>query len=94
LDIEKRLQEAVQSYWDARGKNKEKQIEGGKIDAGTRSEVTGGAQMSAMKVLVADILFDAGLKKPWLQILRARRLPNPAKISTFTASWLRSEAML
>jgi len=30
LDIEKRLQEAVQSYWDARGKNKEKQIEGGR----------------------------------------------------------------
>jgi hypothetical protein len=41
LDIKKRLKQAVQSYWDARGKNREKQIEGGKIDAGTRGEVTG-----------------------------------------------------
>ena len=45
LDIDKRLQEAVQSYWDARAKNKEKQVKSGKIDAGTRGEVTGGTQM-------------------------------------------------
>jgi len=49
LQIEKRLRDAVQSYWDARAKNKEKQIEGGKMDAGTRGEVTGGAQMGAME---------------------------------------------
>jgi hypothetical protein len=45
LNIDKRLREAVQSYWNARAANKEKQQEGGKIDAGTRSEVTGGTQM-------------------------------------------------
>jgi hypothetical protein len=76
LDIDKRLQEAVQSYWDARGKNKEKQIEGGKIDAGTRGEVTGGAQMGAMEVLVADILFDAGLKKLDVKTRTALELPG------------------
>lgn len=65
MDIKKRLQQAVQSYWDARAKNKEKQIEGGKIDAGTRGEVTGGSQMGAMEVLVADILCDAG-SKSWM----------------------------
>ena len=63
MDTRRRLQKAVQSYWDARVKNKEKQVEGGRIDAGTRSEVTGGAQMGAMEVLVADILCEAGLKK-------------------------------
>jgi restriction endonuclease XhoI-like protein len=63
LDIEKRLQEAVQSYWDARAKNKEKQLQSGKIDAGTRGEVTGGTQMGALEVLVADILCEAGLKR-------------------------------
>jgi hypothetical protein len=63
LDIEKRLQKAVQSYWDARTNNREKQVAGGKIDAGTRGEVTGGSQMGAMEVLVADILMEAGLKK-------------------------------
>lgn len=76
LDIDKRLQEAVQSYWDARAKNKEKQVEGGKIDAGTRGEVTGGTQMGAMEVLVADILADAGLKKLDVKTRTALELPG------------------
>jgi hypothetical protein len=76
LDIEQRLQEAVQSYWDARGKNKDKQVEGGRIDAGTRSEVTGGTQMGAMEVLVADILCDAGLKKIDVRTRTSLELPG------------------
>lgn len=76
MDIDKRLQEAVQSYWDARTKNKEKQVEGGKIDAGTRGEVTGGTQMGAMEVLVADILADAGLKKLDVKTRTALELPG------------------
>jgi hypothetical protein len=76
LDIDKRLQEAVQSYWDARAKNKEKQVEGGKIDAGTRGEVTGGTQMGAMEVLVADLLADAGLEKLDVRTRTALELPG------------------
>lgn len=76
MDIEKRLRQAVQSYWDARGKNREKQIEGGKIDAGTRGEVTGGSQMGAMEVLVADILCDAGLKKIDVKTRTSLELPG------------------
>lgn len=76
MNIEKRLQGAVQSYWDARAKNKEKQIEGGKIDAGTRGEVTGGSQMGAMEVLVADILCDAGLKKLDIKTRTSLELPG------------------
>jgi hypothetical protein len=76
LDIDKRLQKAVQSYWDARSKNKEKQIEGGKIDAGTRGEVTGGAQMGAMEVLVADVLCEAGLKTIDVKTRTSLELPG------------------
>jgi len=76
LDIDKRLQEAVQSYWDGRTKNKEKQVKGGKIDAGTRGEVTGGTQMGALEVLVADILCDAGLKKIDIRTRTALELPG------------------
>lgn len=76
MNIDKRLREAVQSYWDARAANKEKQQEGGKIDAGTRSEVTGGTQMGAMEVLVADILCDAGLKKIDVKTRTALELPG------------------
>ncbi len=76
MDIEKCLQEAVQSYWDARGKNKEKQVQSGKIDAGTRGEVTGGTQMGALEVLIADILCDAGLKKLDIRTRTALELPG------------------
>lgn len=62
LNIDKRLQAAVQSYWNARRRNKEKQVKSGKIDAGTRGEVTGGTQMGGLEVLVSDILCEAGLK--------------------------------
>jgi hypothetical protein len=76
LDIEKRLQKAVQSYWDARRKNKEKQVTSGRIDAGTRGEVTGGTQMGALEVLVADILCNAGLKKLDIRTRTALELPG------------------
>ena len=76
MDIDKRLQNAVQSYWDARAKNKEKQVEGGKIDAGTRGEVTGGTQMGAMEVLVADILCEAGLEKIHVKMRTSLELPG------------------
>jgi hypothetical protein len=76
LDTEKHLKKAVQGYWDARASNKEKQIQGGKIDAGTRSEVTGGSQMGAMEVLVADILCEAGLKKVDVKTRTSLELPG------------------
>lgn len=76
MDIEKRLQAAVQSYWNARRQNKEKQVKSGKIDAGTRGEVTGGTQMGALEVLVSDILCQAGLKKLDVRTRTALELPG------------------
>ena len=76
MDTERRLKQAVQSYWDARTRNQDKQIAGGKIDAGTRSEVTGGSQMGAMEVLVADILRDAGLDKLDIKTRTSLELPG------------------
>ncbi len=76
MDINRPLRNAVRSYWNARAGNKEKQIQGGKIDAGTRGEVTGGSQMGAMEVLVADILCEAGLKKLDVRTRTALELPG------------------
>lgn len=76
MDIDKRLRNAVQSYWDARRKNKAKQVQSGKIDAGTRGEVTGGTQMGALEVLVSDILCEAGLKKLDVRTRTALELPG------------------
>ena len=76
LNIDKRLHAAVQSYWNARRKNKAKQVKSGKIDAGTRGEVTGGTHMGALEVLVSDILCDAGLKKVDIRTRTALELPG------------------
>lgn len=75
-DLNLLLQEAVQSYWDARARNKEKQVESDKIDAGTRGEVTGGTQMGALEVLVADILCAAGLNRLDIGTRTALELPG------------------
>lgn len=76
MDIDKRLQDAVQSYWDARAKNKAKQVKSGRIDAGTRGEVTGGTQMGSLEVLVADILCAAGLKQLDIRTRTGLELPG------------------
>lgn len=76
IDIGTRLQEAVQSYWDARASNRKKQVESGKIDAGSRGEVTGGTQMGALEVLVADVLCEAGLKRLDVRTRTALELPG------------------
>ncbi|MCS6306205.1 MAG: restriction endonuclease [Nitrospira sp.] len=56
--------------------NKEKQVQSGKIDAGTRGEVTGGTQMGALEVLVSDILCESGLKKVDVRTRTALELPG------------------
>lgn len=61
MDLEDRFRAAVQSYWTARRAQKEKQVEKGVIDAGTRGAVTGGTQMGALEVLVSDLLEEPGL---------------------------------
>lgn len=76
MDIEARLQDAIQSYWTARAKNLEKQKQSGRIDAGTRGEVTGGTQMGALEVLIADILCDAGLERLDVRTRTALELPG------------------
>ena len=76
MDIDRGLQKAVQSYWDARARNKEKQIQSGRLDAGTRGEVTGGTQMGGLELLVADILCEAGLKRLDVRTRTALELPG------------------
>jgi hypothetical protein len=51
-------------------------MEGGKIDAGTRGEVTGGSQMGALEVLVTDILCEAGLNKLQIRTRTSLELPG------------------
>lgn len=76
IEVDLRLKKAIQSYWNARAKNKEKQAASGKLDAGARGEVTGGTQMAALEALVADILCEAGLKRLDVRTRTSLELPG------------------
>lgn len=75
-DIDDRFREAVQSFWDARDRQQQKQIEAGKIDAGTRGAVTGGTQMGGLETLLTDLLVNAGLNHDDVRARTALELPG------------------
>ena len=76
IDVDARFREAVRHYWTARSQQKKKQEEHGQIDAGTRGAVTGGTQMGALEVLIADILVEAGLDQADVRTKTALELPG------------------
>jgi cysteine synthase len=51
INIEERFRDAILHYWSACQKQQVKQVEGGKIDAGTRGAVTGGTRTGTLEVL-------------------------------------------
>lgn len=75
-DLEQRFQDAVQSFWDARAHQQQKQVDAGKIDAGTRGAVTGGSQMGALETLLTDVLLSAGLASDHIRARTALELPG------------------
>jgi hypothetical protein len=54
---------AVRRYWVVREGQAQRQRETGKLDAGLRGAVTGGAHMDAMAELMESIFIDASYKK-------------------------------
>jgi hypothetical protein len=76
IDIEKRFQKAAQYFWSDRLGQQQKQLKGGRSDAGQRASVTGGTQMSAFEMLVADILIEAGLDKLHIKTKTSLELPG------------------
>jgi hypothetical protein len=75
-DLDERFQDAVRSFWDARERQQQKQVEAGKIDAGTRGAVTGGTQMGALETLLTDVLIDAGISRAHIRARTALELPG------------------
>jgi len=60
-DYEQRFQDAVRDFWTIRGSQAERQRLEGKLDAGTRGAVTGGAHLNSVALLLADVFTDAGI---------------------------------
>jgi hypothetical protein len=59
----KRFEEAVRSYWKVRDSQAAKQLEAGKVDAGTRGQATGGAHLDAVAQLLEDVFVEAGFPR-------------------------------
>lgn len=76
MTLDERFLQAVQAFWDVRTAQMRKQQESGRVDAGSRGAVTGGAQMDQMTALLVDILEEAGLSRIDIHTDTALELPG------------------
>ena len=76
MDIDRRLQESVQSFWTGRDAQAGRQKEAGKVDAGIRGTVTGGQHMGALETLIVDMLIAAGLTELDIKVKSKLELPG------------------
>ncbi len=70
-----KIKAAVSYYWNTRALQKAKQEKGGKTDHGSRSAVTGGAQMDGFIDLFCSVISQTGI--PEENIFRKRKLELP-----------------
>jgi hypothetical protein len=76
-DLQKRLNAAIQHFWNTRETQAQKQgVSSGSKDAGARSAVTGGAQMNGFVNLVRDLLCESGLPKAHVYCEKYIELPG------------------
>ncbi len=76
MDIDARYRDAIQYIWTGRLKQREKQAEAGKIDAGSRGDVTGGGHMGALELLVKDLLIELGIQENEVYTKQKLELPG------------------
>ena len=62
-DLQLRLKNAISFYWRTREDQSKKQKDQGNSDQGSRSAVTGGAQMDGIIKLLTEIIIEAGIPK-------------------------------
>lgn len=70
------IQKAVSRYWQTRAVQKSKQEKGGKSDQGSRSAVTGGAQMDGFIDLFSLLITQAGMPERYIFRKKTVELPG------------------
>ena len=76
IDIDSRFRGAVQYIWTGRLRQRDKQVEAGKIDAGSRGDVTGGGHMGALELLVKELLTEFGMNEADIFTKKKLELPG------------------
>ncbi len=74
-DLSQYVSQAVIQYWQTRQMQSEKQAISGRSDQGTRSAVTGGAQMGGFIRLITELIIEAG--GDHANIFHSKRLELP-----------------
>ncbi len=72
-NYEKKAVQSIKDFWGNRAMARQKQIEAGKVDAGSRDEVTAGKNMDGFVALMIDLVKANGLKDA--TIIREGRIP-------------------
>ena len=72
-NYQKKAAESVKAFWGNRDAARQKQIEAGKIDAGSRGAVTAGKNMDGFVALMIDLIKVNGLKDA--TVIREGRIP-------------------
>ena len=74
--LNRRVAKAVAKYWATRKNQSAKQVSSGQRDQGTRSAVTGGAQMDGFIGLMTKLVIDAGIQAKHIFHSSALELPG------------------
>ncbi len=75
-DLPKHTREAVRFYWQTRSQQLEKQRKAGGSDQGSRSAVTGGAQMDGFIELLTKLVIEAGIDAKHIHYRDSLELPG------------------
>jgi hypothetical protein len=75
-DLHSKLKQAIAFYWQTREYQSKKQKDQGHIDQGTRSAVTGRAQMDGIINLLTEIIIDSGIPKESIFYNKYLQLPG------------------
>ena len=76
-ELDARVRVAILEYWSARTGQAQRQMDGGEIlDAGSRSEVTGGQHLNAFCTLICELIGQAGFGESDLRFRSGVELPG------------------
>jgi len=75
-DLPKNTRDAVRFYWQTRSQQLEKQRKAGGSDQGSRSAVTGGAQMDGFIALLTKLVIEAGIDAKDIYHQNSLKLPG------------------
>jgi len=75
-ELPKFTREAVRFYWQTRSQQLEKQRKAGGSDQGSRSAVTGGAQMDGFIELLTNLVIEAGIDRSHIYYKDSLELPS------------------